>query len=863
MWARFEKRLDAEIRFHLDELIQKYMKQGLTRDEARQRALREFGAVELAKDEVRDLRLFDWLQQFGRDLRVAVRVARRAPAFTVAVIATLAIAIGSAVAVFGVVYAVLLRPLPYPDPERLVSIENRTGKESKQDAVHMQQYQDWVSHASSFESVAAYNLFFEHGTFNLTGLGEPERLRGINVTANLLPMLGARAVIGRLFAKGEDQPGAVPVVVLSYSFWQRRFGAGSSIVGQQLIINDIPHIVAGVIAPELAYAGTLILSSGFDVYLPLIQGKQAYRYGMFLAVVGKLRPGVSRQQAREAVEALHRASFGNSELRDMRQDVRLLSERVNSTLQTPLWMLLGAVALLVFTGCANLANLFLARAAARTREFSVRAALGAGRSRLARQVLTECLLLAGIGAGIGVALAAAILRYLRGAEWLQMPRLAEMAIHWPVVLFAVAACGLTAILFGLAPALRVARAGVVSGLKEGARGTPGGGVRGGLRWALIVVQVSMSCVLLTGSGLLIRSLLKLLEVNPGFQPEQLVAMRVDPGERREHGPKMTAFFENILERVRALPGVNSAALGVNLPLDRNMRWGYTIRGQKEQSSLPPTAAVRMVSPGYFQTLGIRMYAGRDFSPHDNAQAPPVVVVNRTLAREIGAVIKPLGSKLRIAGREHEVIAIVEDTKHEGLDRESGTEYYLALAQTLPFPVVDVVVRSPLPVGSVSAAVRGAVWAVDRDQPVGKPQTLQALLDRSLSPRRFFTWILTAFAVFSALLAFAGVYGVVSYGVAQRTSEIGIRMALGATSSDVMRLFAAESIAVGFLGLAFGVAGALAFARVLRSQLYGITASDTMTLCGAALLISGCVVAATLFPARRATRLDPRQALGAE
>jgi predicted permease len=863
MWRRFERRLDAEIRFHVDELIQKYVEQGLTRDEARQRALREFGAVELAKDEVRDHRPFDWLQQFGRDLHVALRVARRAPAFAAAVIATLAIAIGSAVAVFGVVYAVLLRPLPYPDPERLVSIENRTGTESKRDAVHMLQYQDWARHASSFESVAAYNLFFEHGSFNLTGRGEPERLRGINVTANLLSMLGARPAIGRLFARGEDEPGAVPVAVLSYPFWQRRFGADPSIVGQQLIINDIPHIVAGVIAPGLAIAGTLIPASDFDVYLPLIQGKQAYRYGMFLAIVGKLRPGVSRQQAREAVEALHRASLGNSELRDIRQDVRPLSERVNSTLQTPLWMLLGAVALLVFTGCANLANLFLARAAARTRELSVRAALGAGRGRLIRQLLTECLLLAGIGAGIGVALAAAILRYLRGAEWLQLPRLGEMAVYLPVVLFAVAACGLTTILFGLAPALRAARADVVNGIKEGARATLGGGARGRLRWALVVVQVSMSCVLLAGSGLLIRSFLKLLDVSPGFQPEQLVAMRVDPGERRERGPKMTAFFEEILGRVRTLPGVKSAALGVNLPLDRNMRWAYRIRGLNEQSSVPHVAAVRMVSAGYFHALGVRMYAGRDVSPHDNAQSPRVVVVNRTLAREISAVTEPLGAKLMIAGREHEVIAIVEDTKHEGLDRESGAEYYLAQAQMLPFPLVDVVVRSSLPAGSVAAAVRNAVWAVDPNQPVGKPQTLEALLDRSLSPRRFFTWILSAFAAFSMILAFAGVYGVVSYGVSQRTSEIGIRMALGATSGDVMRLLGVESIAAGFIGLAFGVAGALAFARVLRSQLYGVTTSDAMTLCGAALLILGCVVAATVFPARRATRLDPRQALGAE
>jgi predicted permease len=864
MWKRFEKRLDTEMRFHLDQLTQDYIAQGLAPDEARRRALQEFGAIELAKDEVRDLRPLEWLPQIGRDVRVAARGALHAPGFSLAVVTTLALAIGSAVAVFGLVYAVLLRSLPYPDAERLVSIDNRFANAGgKRDAMHMLQYQEWRKHASAFESLAAYNLFYEHGTFNLTGRGQPERLTGINVTANLLPMLGARPAVGRLFANGEDEPGAASVVVVSYGLWQRRFGADPSIVGQSLIINDKPHTVVGVLAAGFAFAGTLVPASDFDVYLPLVRDKEAYRYGMYLGVLGRLKHWVSSEQAGEQVAALHKAALGNSEFRDIRQEVRPLADRVGSSVRSPLWMLLGAVALLVFTGCANLANLFLARAAARGREMSVRAALGAGRGRLVRQLLTECALLAGFGTVIGIALAALILSWLRGADWPQMPRLTEMGIHWPVAAFAMLTCALTTVLFGLAPALRASRADVTTGLKEGVRGASGGGARRPLRWALVAVQVGLSFVLLAGSGLLLRSLLKVLEVSPGFRPDQVIAMRVDPGERRERGPKMTAFFDDILSRVRRIPGVKSAALAVNLPLDRNMSWEYTIPGQNRAKNVTRAAAVRMVSPGYFRTLGIQMHAGRDFSPHDTRDAPRVVAVNRTLGREIAALRDPVGSKLIIFGREHEVIAVVDDVKYEGLDRESGPEFYLGQSQTLPFPIVDVVVRSALPVGAMAMAVRDAVWAVDPNQAVGKVQTLEGLLNRSLSPRRFFTWILAAFAGFALLLAFAGVYGVVSYGVALRTTEIGIRMALGAKGGDILRLFVGESMTAALLGLTLGVVGTVAFARLIGSQLYGVTTLDPVSFACAGLLVLVGVLAAALFPARRATRMDPSRSLRAE
>jgi predicted permease len=864
MSKSFEKRMDTEMRFHLEQLTEDYIRRGLTADEARRRALMDFGAMDLAKDEVRDLRSFERFRHFARDWRFAARLARRSLGFSTAAVATVALAIGAAVTVFGLVYAVVLRPLPYPDAERLVSIENRSARpDAKYEAVHMLQLEAWLEHASTFESLAAYNLFHEHGTFNLTGRGEPERLSGIQVSASLFPLLGARAEVGRLFAEGEDLPAAAPVVILGHSFWQRRFAADPSIVGEALIINDTPHVVSGVLAPRFAFSGTLVAAPEFDVFVPLVRSQETHRYGMYLGILGKLRPGVTREQAAEQIAALQKTAFGDSWLRHFSQEVRPLADRVRASMREPLWMLFGAVALLVFTGCANLANLFLARAAARNREVSVRAALGASRGRIVQQLLTECSLLAGLGTALGLALATLMLQWLRGAQWLEVPRRAEMQVHWPVAIFAVLACGLTILLFGLGPALRGSRVDVVAGLKEGGRGTGIGPGSRRLRWALVAVQVGLSFILLAGSGLLMRSLVKLLEVGPGFRPEQLVAMRVDPGERRGRGPRAAAFFDEILTRVRAAPGVTSAAAAVNLPLDRNMRWGYEIPGQTNTDGVQDVAAVRLVSPGYFYTLGIQMHAGRDFDSRDMAEAPRVVIVNRTLARQIATVREPIGSTLRISGRDHNVIAAVDDVKHEGLDRESGAEFYLAQSQTLPFPIVDIVVRSALPASAVAAEVRSAVWAIDPNQPVGSAYTLESRLNRSLSPRRFFTWMLGAFAVFAILLAFAGVYGVVSYGVTVRKREIGLRMALGATGGDIVRLFATESAAAAVLGLALGGVGAIAFVRLLGSQLYGIAPSDPIAFAAAGSIVAISVLIAALLPTRLAAALDPQRALGAE
>ena len=858
---RWERRLDTEMRFHLEQQVRDSVRAGMTPEEARRKAMREFGAVGLAKDECRDQRPFLWIEQLVQDVQFALRSFRRNPGFALVSVLTLALAIGATTAVFAVVHAILLRNLPFPGSARMLIVSNRSTRTG--DSIpfsRMSQFREWQQRASSFENVAAFNAFFAHSTYNLTGRGDPERLTGVEVSRSIFPMLGASALRGRVFRDGEDQPGAGPVVLLSFDFWRRRFGASDAIVGQTLNINDAPRTIAGVLPNDFPFTGTFIPGTDVDIYLPLIQEQRADRFGFYLKVIGLLKPGVRQAQATEEITSIHQGLYRNTPGAVFAQDTAFLADDVRGALNTPLWVLLGSVGLVLLTGCANLANLFLARAAARRREAALRSALGAHRNRLARQALTESLVLAAGGAIAGIGLAWILVRYLRGAAWLVMPRLPEVNIDPMVLAFATFLCVLTSVLCGIAPALEGARVDLVTSLKDGGRGAMAGVHAGRFRAMLVAAQVALSLVLLVGSGLLIRSLLQLLDQSPGFRPERVVAMRIDPSVRYGRGPKLTAFLDAVHERVRAIPGADATALAVNLPLDRNMTWDAAIAGDR-RTDAPPAAAVRVISPGYFRTLGITLMSGRDYTSADTIGSPRVVVVNQTLARSIEhAGQKPLDASIRVAGNLHRVVGVVSDVKYQGLHKEAGPELYLSYAQTIWYPAVDIVVRSSLPSGAVVAAVRQAVAEVDRTQAVGRLVSLEDLVEKSLSPRKFFTWLLGAFSGFSLLLACTGVYGVVSYGVTRRTREIGVRMALGARGSQICGLVLVDSMKMALLGAALGLVGSLAATRLLSGQLYRLTPTDPATFLLMTLVLLAAVAAAALIPAFRATRTDARSAL---
>jgi predicted permease len=854
--------MDSELRFHLEQQIADYLRAGLPEEEARRRAALEFGPLELAKDECRDQRPLPWIETLLQDIRFAARGFRRSPGFALVCLLTLALGIGTTTAVFTVVSAMVIRDLPYPAADRMIFVQNRNARNrSTFPYSHMSQFREWQQRAASFEALAAYNAFSAHSTFNWTGRSEPERLTGVEVSQSLFPLLGAKPLVGRLFEAGEDLPGAAPVVVLSFDLWQRRFGARPEIAGEKIILNDQPYVVAGVLPPDFRFTGAFVPGAAMDIYVPLVQEQRAERFGFYLGVVGRLKPGVAPTQARQELTALHDGLFGKTPLSVFTPEPVRLADHVYGALRTPLWLLMGSVGLVLLVGCANLANLFLARAAARRREIALRAALGAHRGRLIRQMLTESLVLAAAGAVAGVGLAYGLVRYLRQAAWLVMPRLQEVHIDLWVLLFAAGVCVLTAVLCGLAPALAGTRMDVATGLKDGGWGASSGPSHGRLRATLVAAQVTLSLVLLTGAGLLARSMLRLLDVQPGFQPERVAAMRVDPGRRYPRGPRLTAFFDSVLERVRSLPGIEAAALAINLPLDRTMVWDFALPGDARRLDLPPVAAARIASPGYFATMRIPMLWGRDFTSDDTAESQPVVIVNQTLARFInGGGQQPLNALVRIGGRERKVIGVVADVRHAGLHREAGNEIYLVHTQSLPIPAVDVVVRSALPASALYPAVRRAVWSVDPSQPVGKIISLSDLVDKSLSPRTFLTWSLGAFAAFALLLACTGVYGVVSYAVTQRTREIGVRMALGSRRNQIWWMILLASLKTAFAGLALGIAVSFAATRLLSGQLYGVTPTDPATFLVTAGVLLAAVAVAASIPALRATRLDARTAL---
>jgi predicted permease len=866
--GRLDRQLEAELRFHVERQIADYVAQGMAPDDARRRVRLEFGSLDSVQEECRDARPLRWLEDLVKDGRFAARVFLRSPGFTSVAVLTLAVGIGATTAMFTIVHSVLLRPLPFPAADRLVWIRNHNVSSDAHDiSSRMSQFRDWRDRARLFEGLAAYHDYFTHLSYNLTGRGEPERLSGIEVSASLFPLLGERPALGRLFRDDEDVPGAAPVVVLSHGLWHRRFGSDPGIVDQPLILNGRSHSVIGVLRPGQALTGALLPGTELDVYLPLVRDESAERLGGYLAVLGRLRPGVSLDQAHaelsaiQAGMAVQRPSMG-----EFRPVIVPLSERVAGPVRPALVVLFGAVGFVLLAGCANLGNLLLARATARRKEISVRTALGATGSRLLRQMLAESLVLVSLGAAAGIALASAILRLFTQRNWLNLPRLAEVQLDGTPLVFALAVSGVTAIFFGSLPALQGSRIDLADALKEGGRAAAPGRRSQRFRAALVATQVGLALVLLIGTGLLLRSLWRILDVDPGFRPENVIAMRVDPGNRYPPGPRLSAFFDEVLRRVSTLPGVSSAALVYNLPLDRNMVWTVGIPGKIDAPGTQPTAFTRIVSPGYFRTMGITLIEGRDIGVDDRADRTPVVVVNETLARLIAAEHEPLASRLVIGGREHVVVGVVGDVRHQALEREPGAEMYLAHRQGEAPGVravltgFDLVLKTSVDPHGIVPLVRREVWAVDPDQAVGKVVPIPHLVERSLLSRRLLTGLVAAFGGLALLLSVTGVYGVVSYGVAQRTQEIAIRMALGARASAVHALVLRQTASVALLGLLAGIGAAFALTRLLSSQLYGVTRTDPVSFAVAAGGLVALVLLASYLPSRRAARVDPGVAL---
>ena len=801
-----------------------------------------------------------------RDLRYAVRMMWRNPGFTAAAALTLALGIGANSAIFSLVNAVLLRPLPYGNVDRLSMIwggDRSRGMEPE--PVTPADFAEWRADGRFFEQMAGSR----DATYSLTGKGDPESIFGYRFSADFFSVLGVMPALGRTFLVEEDRPGANRVVVLSHALWMRRFGGDAGILGEAIMLNGEPYTVIGVMPPGFQHPQSA------ELWTPLAMDPslQENRDRKFLRVAARLKPGVTQQQAQAGIDEIMRrreGQFPDSNTGRTGRVVMMRDEFVGD-IKPALLMLLGAVGFVLLMACANVANLALARSVGRSKELAIRAALGAGRTRLIRQLLTESVLLSSVGGALGLILAMwcsslLVTIFPNNIANLDIPIIKEIPIDWTVVGFTTLVTMLTGLLFGLAPALQATKPDVNDTLNETPRGATTGASSRRARNLLIIVETAMAVVLLAGAGLMFRSFLRLQQGDLGLEPRGIMTGQVFLAQTRYPDlDKRRLFVDTVLQRLEGIPGVESAGVTNFLPLSGF--WGtiqMAIDGQPApRPGEEPEADDRLVSAGYFKTMGIRLLAGREFTPRDREGAPQVAIINDTMARKYWAGEDPIGRRVNLGDAKEprfcEIIGVVRDVKSFGLDQATHTEFFRPVAQ-VPFPLLAFTVRTSADPLRLADPLRRAIWEVDKDQPVFKVLSMQQLANESLTLRRVSMLLLLAFAVMAIGLAAIGIYGVISYSVSQRTNEIGIRMALGADPGDVAGLIVKQGMRPMLIGLAIGLPVALGLTRLIMGLLYGMSPSDPATYGAAVLLLVAVGLVACYLPARRATRIDPVAAL---
>jgi predicted permease len=798
-----------------------------------------------------------------QDLVYALRRLRQAPGFTLVAVATLAVGIGANSAIFSVVNAVLLRPLPYPEADRLVSVAS-TWK-GRRTVYSPQNFLDTAAAARSFEGLAAW----DPGGMTLGGAGRPKGVEGAQVSAGFFDLLRVRPVLGRGFAADENEPGRTRVAVLGHALWRERFGADPGAVGRSVAVDGVPHVVVGVAPEGFSYP------EGRELWTPLeydARFRGDSRGAWYLTAIGRLRPGVTVEAADREVAAiaanLARAYPDDNE--GVGASVASLQAVTVQGARGALLLLLGAVGFVLLIACVNVANLLLARGAAREAEVAVRVALGAGRGRIVRQLITESLVLAVVGGGAGLLLATLTLDALLALRPAGVPRLAEVRIDGAVAAFATGLSLLTGVLFGCFPAWQAARRTTAQSLREGGRGTVGRGSR--LRAGLVVGQTALAMVLLAGAGLLVRSFDQLRRVNPGFEAADALTFRLKlPENAYTEASQRAAFYDQLLARLRALPGVGAAGGITGLPLSgARYSFSFTVKGRPPvPPPQQPSMELRVATPGYFEAMGIPVVQGRAFTGGDGASAPRVVVLSETAVRRYFAGEEPLGQEIVTGMRGLDgqnagglVVGVVGDVKDHGLDTEPLPEIYLPLGQAPP-RTVDLLLRTRVAPRSLVPAVEDVVRAADPELPVERTRTLEEVVARSISEPRFYMLLLAAFAATALGLAALGIFGVMSYAVAQRSHEIGIRVALGARPVDVLGMVMRHALVLSVAGVAAGLLGALALSRAVASLLFELSPTDPVTLASVAALLTAVALLASYWPARRATRVDPLVALRSE
>ena len=799
-----------------------------------------------------------------QDLRFTFRTLRRDCGFTIVAVLILGLGIGANIAVFSVVNTILLRPLPFRDPERLVRIvekeagTNESGRTYTADAT-----QDFQEQNRSFQSVSGYFAFTPPDNFKLVGRGQPVPVTGILVAEGFFQTLGVEPSLGRLFRHEEFVQHSQPAVLLSYWFWKRQFGGDPGVVGRAVNLSNNSVIVAGVLPDTFDFGSVFSPGAKVDLFTPYIMDD--FRDdGNDLALVGRLKPGVSLAAAqREADEIFPRLLFEHKHPEfkpGYTGQLTILKEYVSGKLRRSLIVLWCAVGLILLIVCVNLSNLLLARAAARSKEFAMRKALGAGRGRLVRQLLTESLVLAAGGAALGLGLAYFTLSYLAHQGSLALPLLTMVGVDGTVLEWTLLVAVGAAIFFGLAPGFRMSGGSLQEALKDSGHGVSEGRKHDRLRSTLVIAEIALACVLLVGAGLLLRSFLRVLDVDLGFEPSRAAAISVDY-DSGGSAAKQAAIWQEVVERASMLPGVEAAGISDNLPMSRNRGWGIAAKGEEQRPNSGFIGIfVYIVSPGYLKAMGMRLLEGRDISWEDLSNNRSVVIINENVARKLWPGRDPVGRTALIGGTEAQVIGVIADVRESGAENNAGAQAYLPATKQFGPEGAYLVVRSKLPPAPLATSLMSTLRQINPAQPATEFKPIQGLVDRATSPRRFFVLLVGTFACLGLLLASLGIYGVISYSVTRQTQEIGIRMALGATETRVQLEVIWKTLRLALIGIAVGIIASLAVARLIASLLFRTASTDPLTFVGMVVLLGAVALLAGYLPARRASTIDPMVAL---
>jgi predicted permease len=865
-----ETELDRELRFHFDQQVQENIARGMPPDEARHAALRTLGGLAQIQEECRDMRRTNQLETIWNDLRYAVRILSRAPGFTIVIVLTLALSIGANSAIFSVIEGVLLRPLPFAHPERIVRLFFTSDTYPKF-PLNPNDFRDFRARNRTFDSIAAIT----RQDVQLSGAGEPVMLRAFEVTAGYFRVLGFTPARGREFSTTDEMPEHGRLAILSDRFWRTRFAANRNIVGQTITLNALPFTVVGVMPPGVQHPGNdyhaVPDGDTVDVWYPFtFEGDPNQRGSHFMEGIGRLKPGVSVEQANADLSGVL-TQLGNEHPVDKGWHIYLVPlyrEMVGRT-QRLLFVLLGAVGLLLLIACVNAANLLLARSSVRQREIAVRSALGAARTRIVRQLLTESMLIALAGAALGTLIALAGVRALVFLLPPGFPRAAEIHLNPMVFAFTLLVAVFTGLLFGLVPALAASMTDIQQSLREGGRAATGSRRQLRLRDVLIVGETGLACVLLIAAGLMLHSFVNLLRADPGFQPQQVLTASLSlPRQQYHDGPQRSRFYAQLIHSVASLPGVRSAGMGTDLPwtgYDENT--GFDVEGRSARANDNNSARYHAASPDYFQALGVTLLHGRFFTASDDDEATKVLIVNDAMARRYWPGEDAVGNRITFEDHPKEkdwfrVVGVVGDVKDQADSAAGHPAFWWPLAQA-PFPDVSVAIRAQGDPILLTDQLRLAVKRLDPGLAVADVRLMNQIADASVASQRFALFLVGLFAALALVLATIGMYGVISYSVNQRMHEFGMRMALGAKPWDLMRLILGQGVSRAVVGALLGLLSAAAFARLLGNLLYGVSGADPVTFGAVALLVLVTAAVACYLPARRAADADPMESLRAE